>query len=79
MNPTEKLQFLNLALRADLTTFIHRTFQTASAGDHYAHNWHIEAMAWHLEQCLKGGIKRLLITMPPRHLKSICTSVAFPA
>jgi hypothetical protein len=26
-----------------------------------------------------GNIKRLIITLPPRHLKSITTSVAFPA
>ena len=36
-------------------------------------------MAWHLAECAAGRIKRLLITMPPRHLKSICASVAFPA
>ena len=36
-------------------------------------------MAWHLEQCAKGAIKRLLITLPPRYGKSICASVAFPA
>ncbi len=28
---------------------------------------------------LKGEIKRLIITVPPRSLKSICASVAFPA
>ena len=36
-------------------------------------------MAWHLQQCVQGGITRLLITLPPRYLKSICASVAFPA
>ena len=38
-------------------------------------------MAWHLQQCATGDIKRLLmlITLLPRHLKSICASVAFPA
>ena len=72
-------QLLELGLRHDLTTFIHRTFQTLAPAQRYHHNWHIEAMAWHLQQCAKGEIKRLLITLPPRHLKSICASVAFPA
>jgi hypothetical protein len=36
-------------------------------------------MAWHLRQCQKGALKRLLITLPPRYLKSICALVAFPA
>ena len=39
----------------------------------------IDAFTWHLAQCLDGNIRRRLITVPPRHLKSICASVAFPA
>ncbi len=66
-------------LRKDLASFIHKTFLTVSPTREYQLNWHIEAMSWHLEQCLKGNIKRLIITVPPRHLKSICASVAFPA
>lgn len=70
---------LNLALRYDLETFIHRAFQTLAPAQQFLMNWHIRAMAWHLEQCATGRIKRLLITLPPRHLKSICASDAFPA
>lgn len=79
MNLLDKRQALNLALRTDLTTFIHRAFQTVSPGERYIPNWHVEAMAWHLAECAAGRIKRLLITMPPRQLKSLCASVAFPA
>ncbi|HEX3944701.1 MAG TPA: hypothetical protein VHW69_11495 [Rhizomicrobium sp.] len=42
-------------------------------------NWHIEAMTYALERVLCGEIKRLIITVPPRSLKSICASVALPA
>ena len=42
-------------------------------------NWHIEAMTHALERVLRGQTKRLLITVPPRSLKSICASVALPA
>ena len=42
-------------------------------------NWHIEAMAYHLEQVRLGRITRLMINLPPRYLKSLVTSVAFPA
>jgi predicted phage terminase large subunit-like protein len=72
-------QIVDLALRNDLTTFIHRVFQTVAPAQTYRHNWHIEAIAWHLRQCAERKITRLLITLPPRHLKSICASVAFPA
>ena len=36
-------------------------------------------MAYRLEQVRRGEIKRLIINMPPRMLKSITTSVAFSA
>ena len=36
-------------------------------------------IAWHLQEVAAGRIKRLIINLPPRHLKSICVSVAFTA
>ena len=36
-------------------------------------------MAYKLSQVAKGEVKRLIITVPPRNLKSICASVALPA
>ena len=74
-----KRQLLESFLRTDLSVFIQRTFQTVAPAKRYLHNWHIDAIAWHLRQCLTGGITRLAITLPPRSLKSICASVAFPA
>ena len=79
MSIAEDREYLRLVLRNDLTAFIERTLGTVAPAQPYLHNWHIEAMAWHLQQCERGNIKRLLITLPPRHLKSVCASVAFPA
>ncbi len=70
---------LNAALREDLASFIHRSFQTVAPAQDYQDNWHVSAIAWRLQQCFEGEIKRLIITLPPRNLKSICASVAFPA
>lgn len=70
---------LNSLLRYDLLSFIQKSFQTVSPGGQYIHNWHIEAIAWHLTQCIHGSVKRLIITLPPRSLKSIACSVALPA
>jgi predicted phage terminase large subunit-like protein len=78
-NPHDQKRLLEMKLRLDLSTFIHRSFQTVAPAQAYQPNWHIEAMAWHLQQCFTGEVKRLLITLPPRYLKSICASVAFPA
>lgn len=41
--------------------------------------WHIEAICDHLEAILNGEIKRLLINLPPRHMKSIALNVFMPA
>ncbi|MCC2646584.1 MAG: putative phage terminase protein, partial [Rickettsiaceae bacterium] len=42
-------------------------------------NWHIDLIADELETVENGDIKRLMINMPPRALKSVCVSVAWPA
>ena len=71
--------FLVAATRRDFATFIHRAFQTVCPGIAFQPNWHIELLADRLEACRTGRIKRLLICLPPRHLKSLCASIAFPA
>ncbi len=45
----------------------------------YIDGWHITAVCRHLEACSRFDIRRLLINMPPRHMKSILVSVMFPA
>jgi predicted phage terminase large subunit-like protein len=65
-------------LRSDLYSFIRAIFPIVSPGDAFAANWHIEAIAHQLTRLLNGEISRLIITVPPRSLKSICASVAFP-
>ncbi len=73
------LNVLNAILRRDLAAFVQKTFHAVSPGQLYQPNWHIQAIAWQLQRVATGRVKRLLVTIPPRHLKSICASVAFPA
>jgi hypothetical protein len=70
---------LQAALRSDLGVFIHRAFLTLHPGGEYLPSWHVDAMAYRLMQMRQGALNRLIITVPPRHLKSISCSVAFPA
>lgn len=69
----------DVLLRNDLTTFIARTFAHLDPQTTYAHNWHIDLLADRLTQVYEGKLRRLIITVPPRSLKSICASVGFPA
>jgi predicted phage terminase large subunit-like protein len=70
---------LDALLRNSPMTFIRKAFATLHPGDPFRNNWHINAIAWHLELVRQGRVKRLIITMPPRSLKSLSVSVAFPA
>jgi predicted phage terminase large subunit-like protein len=66
-------------LRNHFGAFLEKSFGTLSPGDKYVWSWHIDAIAWHLERVRRGEIKRLIINMPPRSLKSLTASVAWPA
>ena len=70
---------LQAGLRDRLSLFIRRVFQELSPGETYLPNWHIEAMAYVLTQVAEGKHVRQVITIPPRHLKSIATSVSLVA
>jgi len=65
--------------RHDFSSFISLTFRLLNPETPYLHNWHIDLIASELEACLRGEAQRLIITIPPRNLKSICASVALPA
>lgn len=72
-------QAIDALLRQDFVSFVHRVFQTVAPGDPFLSNWHVDAMAYKLQCVADGDIDRLIMTLPPRHLKSIVASVAFPA
>lgn len=65
--------------RESLAEFIKLAFGTVDPIVEYKHNWHIDLIAEHLEACTRREIKRLIINIPPRMLKSIAASVAWPA
>ena len=66
-------------LRTNFMAFVHMTFNTLNPGQQFVPNWHLEAIAYLLERVRRGEVRRAIINMPPRSLKSIMTSVAFPA
>jgi hypothetical protein len=72
-------RLLEAVCRNDFASFVRKCYHTLSPGSSFHPNWHILAVAHHLEQVRRGKIKRLIINMPPRSLKSVMSSVAFPA
>lgn len=72
-------EHIRMLERQLLYSYICRAFHELHPGTKFISNWHIDALCKALEDVYVGRTKRLLITMPPRHLKSICTSVGFCA
>lgn len=65
--------------RASLRDFARMAWPLYQPGVELLWNWHLDAICDHLEAVHKGQIRNLLITMPPRCLKSGTCSVMFPA
>jgi predicted phage terminase large subunit-like protein len=66
-------------LRQDFATFTARCFHALNPQAELAMNWHLEVIAAKLTAVRQGKIRRLIINLPPRHLKSLMASIAFPA
>lgn len=66
-------------LSTDQVAFTMQCFHTVDPAHKYIHNWHIECIVEHLQAMERGELRRLIINMPPRSLKSITCTVAWPA
>ena len=66
-------------LRQDFGTFAAHCFYDLNPQTDLALNWHLEVIAAKLAAVLRGEIRRLIINLPPRSLKSLLASIAFPA
>lgn len=74
-----KIKDYQKILRYDLISFTRFAFDILHYHEEYHHNWHIDVLAQALMQVSEGKIKRLIINMPPRTLKSHCISIAWVA
>ncbi|MDU8912507.1 phage terminase large subunit [Aestuariicoccus sp. MJ-SS9] len=64
-------------LRNNLHAYVHRAFLELHPGTAFLTAFYIRAICYELERVARGEVRRLLIILPPRHLKSHCASVAF--
>lgn len=70
---------INAILRSDFHAFAEKAFATLVPNTVLRRNWHHQAIAHHLQLAAEGKIRRLIITLPPRGLKSLFCSMALPA
>lgn len=67
---------LDVLLRNDFYSYVQRVFYELG-NEKFIPNWHLEVLCDALERARRGEIKRLIINVPPRSLKSIVVNVAY--
>ncbi|VVS95959.1 phage terminase large subunit [Erythrobacter sp. EC-HK427] len=65
--------------RREFDFFLRLAFAELGGEGSYSHNWHIDAIIHQLDRLIAGENRKLIVTMPPRHLKSRILSVAWVA
>ncbi len=75
------------ACERSLYEFVRRFWHVVEPGTDFVDGWHIRSICHHLEAITRGSsvspdevpFRHLVINMPPRHMKSLLTSVFWPA
>jgi predicted phage terminase large subunit-like protein len=75
--PPDRLQ--QALLRQDLPSFIAKAMATLEPGTPYDENWHVLHLAGQLNRVRAGELRRLMVNLPPRSLKSHIVSIAYVA
>ena len=74
------LLLIRAAQREHFSFFLMKCFETLHPGEPPLRlAWYLDALCHALEEVKAGRRTRLVITVPPRHLKSVTTSVAYVA
>jgi predicted phage terminase large subunit-like protein len=74
-----KKERLRREAQRDLMSFTRQSFEIIEPGQEFRDNWHLHVIADHLMGVTKGDVRNLVINIPPGCMKSILTSVAWPA
>src|SRR5438874_11325672 len=61
-----------------LREFVQQAWPVVEPATNFVPGWHIDAICEHLEAVSRGQIQRLLICIPPRHMKSLLVSALWP-
>jgi hypothetical protein len=79
LTPAGRRAFLDRCLADDFLAFLKKVFDTICPDRALRANWLVEAMVCAAEGIMDGKTRRLVVNVPPRHLKSVIFSVALPA
>jgi hypothetical protein len=71
--------FMAELTRGDFASFAIGAYPHIRGGANLLPNWHLDAIAHELQRIFDGDNHRLLVTLPPRNLKSLMISVMWVA
>ncbi|SDL25839.1 phage terminase large subunit [Aliiruegeria lutimaris] len=74
-----RAELASAGARENLYLLLVRAFPILCPGEKLARAPYLEAMCYALQRVATGDCQRLMISIAPRHLKSICGSVLLPA
>lgn len=64
-------------LRNDYYSYLQKAFHTLNPSTEFVGNWHLQAICEYLQAMQNGEIKKLIVNIPPRSLKSITITVGW--
>jgi len=65
-------------IRRSCRAFVPAAWPVVEPGTPFSSNWHIDAISDKLQAVTEGHIRRLIINIPPRHMKSLAVTVFWP-
>lgn len=77
MIPNDKIY--RLLLQTRLHVFLGRSFRALNPGKELSSALYVRGLCHVLERVVRGEVRRLIIELPPRHLKSTVASMILPA
>ena len=75
----DRARLLRAVRRQHLAAFNEKVFQTLDPGTRYEHDWHLDHLCYQLTRVVRGEVRRLILNVPPRSMKSITASIGFTA
>lgn len=83
MNDEERAKFDQLMPEVPVTStmadFMREAWHVVEPGKELIWNWHLDAMASHMQAVTEGKIRRLIVNVPPGTMKSLGFAVFWPA
>lgn len=75
--PDDNYRIAQALYREKFSPYLQRAFKEVYPGVKFEWNWHVDTIAEYLEASYRGEITRLIVTIPPRTLKSYIITTAF--